>query len=47
MKKLEDTIDFLLVGTAKSGTTSVFHAITQHPKIFVPISSLFADLMSI
>lgn len=36
MKKLEDTIDFLLVGTAKSGTTSVFHAITQHPKIFVP-----------
>jgi len=28
--------DFLVVGAAKSGTTSLFHYLNQHPKIYIP-----------
>jgi len=27
---------FLLIGTAKAGTTSLYHALRQHPDVFVP-----------
>lgn len=36
MKTLEKKINFLVVGTAKAGTTSLFHSIKNHPKIFIP-----------
>lgn len=29
--------DFLIVGAAKSGTTSLFHYLAQHPGLFLPI----------
>lgn len=37
--------NFLVVGTAKSGTTSLFHYLNQHPDIHLPIkeSHLFND----
>jgi len=28
--------DFLIVGAAKSGTTSLFHYLNNHPKIYIP-----------
>ena len=28
--------DFLIVGAAKSGTTSIFNYLIQHPQIFMP-----------
>ncbi len=36
MGKLENLINFIVVGTAKAGTTSLFYAIKKHPKIFIP-----------
>jgi hypothetical protein len=39
-KKSEGTIaklpDFLIVGAGKSGTTSLYHYLRQHPQIFMP-----------
>lgn len=37
--------DFFLVGAPKSGTTSLFHYLVQHPSIFVPVKEprFFAD----
>lgn len=32
---------FLFVGAAKSGTTSIFHYLNQHPKIAIPIKESF------
>jgi hypothetical protein len=29
-------LDFLVIGTPKSGTTSLFHYLKQHPKIYLP-----------
>jgi len=29
-------LDFLVVGAAKSGTTSLFHYLNQHPNIYIP-----------
>jgi len=28
--------NFLIVGAAKSGTTSLFHYLNQHPDVFIP-----------
>ncbi len=28
--------DFMIIGAAKSGTTSLFHSLIRHPKIFIP-----------
>lgn len=28
--------DFLIIGSAKSGTTSLYHVLKQHPEVFVP-----------
>lgn len=28
--------DFLIIGSAKSGTTSLYHVLRQHPEVFVP-----------
>jgi len=36
MRKLENLINFIVVGTAKAGTTSLFYAIKKHPKVFIP-----------
>ena len=36
MRKLENLINFIVVGTAKAGTTSLFYTIKKHPKIFIP-----------
>ncbi len=33
---MENKPDFLVVGAAKSGTTSLFHYIDQHPSIYIP-----------
>ena len=35
MRKLENLINFIVVNTAKAGTTSLFYAIKKHPKIFI------------
>jgi len=29
-------IDFFIIGTPKSGTTSLFHALQRHPAVFIP-----------
>jgi hypothetical protein len=34
--KLKKNVDFLVVGTAKAGTTSLYEYILQHPDIFLP-----------
>ena len=36
MKK-EEPIDFLIIGAEKAGTTALFSALTQHPKVCVPL----------
>jgi hypothetical protein len=30
------TLDFLVIGAAKSGTTTLFHHLSGHPRIFIP-----------
>jgi len=35
IKKLKKP-DFIVVGAAKCGTTSLFHYLNQHPNIFIP-----------
>lgn len=34
--KMKRQIDFLIIGAQKSGTTSLYHYLGQHPDIFVP-----------
>ena len=34
--KQSNPVDFLIVGAAKSGTTTLFEALNEHPRIFIP-----------
>ena len=34
--KRDNPVDFLVVGTAKAGTTTLFEILTKHPGIFIP-----------
>ncbi|MCH2214731.1 MAG: sulfotransferase [Flavobacteriales bacterium] len=39
--------NFLFVGTAKAGTTSLYHQINQHPEISIPVKETFFYLSEI
>jgi hypothetical protein len=38
---------FLFVGTAKAGTTSIYHYLNQHPKISIPVKETFYFLKDV
>jgi len=42
-----NTPGFLFVGTAKAGTTSIYHYLCQHPKISIPVKETFYFLRDI
>ena len=33
---MERTLDFLVIGAQKSGTTALFHMLAAHPDLYVP-----------
>lgn len=41
INKTSNVPQFLVVGTAKAGTTSLYHYLKQHPKINIPIKETF------
>jgi hypothetical protein len=38
---MASTLDFLFVGTAKAGTTTLYHFLKQHPDISIPVKETF------
>ena len=37
MPAAKDTLDFIVIGAQKSGTTSLFQYLRRHPEVFIPI----------
>jgi len=44
---MSSTLDFLFVGTAKAGTTTLYHYLKQHPEISIPVKETFFYLKEI
>ncbi|MGB6037239.1 MAG: sulfotransferase [Cryomorphaceae bacterium] len=44
---MSSKLDFLFVGTAKAGTTTLYHYLNQHPEISIPVKETFYYLREI